>query len=151
MLQRMNGAGDTLWTKVYKIYTQDLSYRMLIDSQSIFIVGIGNDNGRYNYTLLKTDTSGTLLWRKSYRTLFNNSYAADLLLLQNGNIIIAGSSQVANYKMQMHLVEVNNNGDSLRAATIPIKGSAYSEYLYRVLQQLQPSLRWKLHLQRYYR
>lgn len=69
ILFKFNNNLDTLWTKMYNKSDWDIAYKCRQTNDGGFILtgstrGVGNDNT--DFYLVKTDSSGNLIWQKNY-------------------------------------------------------------------------------------
>jgi hypothetical protein len=102
-LIKMNAAGDTLWTKSFfsnfsgsdVIQTKDGGY---------FIAGS---------TMIKTDSSGNLLWSKAIAG-FNTDHSNSVIETAAGEIVIAGQSKLTNpTNYQFVLIKSDSAGNQI--------------------------------------
>jgi hypothetical protein len=89
----------------------------LSSSENNEIMGIGSSNdsaGNSYLWLISIDTSMTLLSEKYYLTPFNNTWATRNLNNYQGNVIIAGTSDISGTN-SLFFYEVSENFDSINA------------------------------------
>lgn len=104
---------DIVWQQTYGGNDEDIAVQLLathdgyvILGQSSSYEGVWNDNrGDIDVVLIKTDFNGNTQWQKSYGG-FNADYAADIVQLSSGNLLIAGTSFSEGFDV------LNNNGGS---------------------------------------
>lgn len=93
-LMRGDKSGNYLWSKSYGGSEEDGGKRLLfIDSIGYYIAGYTNSigNGGYDFYFVRTDTSGNVLWEKS----FGDSgweQLSDAILLTDSSFIFSGFS-----------------------------------------------------------
>lgn len=117
LILKTDSVGNEQWNKTYGGIYPDFSNKMIITSDSNYIIvggtnsfgpiglGFNQDTIRENVYIIKVDTLGNIKWKYSYGdTLIN--YAYDVLELFNGDLIIVGVTNMYNSI-------VNNSGDIL--------------------------------------
>ena len=122
-LVRLNANGDTLWTRTYGTsafnsagaiaYTRDHGF--ILAGVSDFLTA-----GAENVNIIRTDSSGNLLWETPYaiRGAGNTCGASAVVQLPDGSFIIAGWlhwDSGTNY--DAFLARVNADGDTLWTST----------------------------------
>ena len=94
---------------------QDIASGLLEHSNGYFIPAFSGRSDRDQFTLLKTDTAGTLLWRKAYGWS-GNDFPVYTCYTQDGNILMTGvSTPPPAYRLVVKMLLLNQNGDSLRS------------------------------------
>jgi hypothetical protein len=94
-LVRLNSSGDTLWTKVYGGTNKEYGRCVIQTADGGFAVcGETQSYGMFknDVFLLKTDSSGTLLWAKTYGGN-DEDYGYSLKQTADGGYIIAGKTK----------------------------------------------------------
>ncbi|HAY32639.1 MAG TPA: hypothetical protein DCY06_00775, partial [Bacteroidetes bacterium] len=87
-LIKTNLFGDTLWTKTYSDYTQSAGYSLDIGNNGNYIIGGTADTTDSNFPkslVMKTDTSGNLIWKKTY-SLGMNEWCRSIRKKNNGYV-----------------------------------------------------------------
>jgi len=104
------------WTRQYNLDgLQDIGAGLLEAADGYFIPAVSTRSDRDRFTLLKTDTAGTLLWQKSYGWS-GNDLPAYTCYTQTGNILMTGmSSPPPSYRLLVKMLLLDQNGDSLRS------------------------------------
>ena len=94
--------------------SDDYSTAILAATDGCFIsAAVGGRANRLQFKLLKTDTTGTVLWQKNYG-VSSNDFIAGMRYTAEGNILLAGQSTPApSNKLRLRLLLVNPAGDSL--------------------------------------
>tara|TARA_R110000850_G_scaffold271031_2_gene404663 strand:+ start:59139 stop:60536 length:1398 start_codon:yes stop_codon:yes gene_type:complete len=97
-LLKLNTEGELLWSKTYGGSLDDRATKLINTSDGGFaIIGftrsndgdVSNNNGFYDYWLLKLDTSGTMMWEKTYG--FNgNDQGQSVVQTQDGGYFLTG-------------------------------------------------------------
>jgi len=112
---------DTVW---FKTYTGDFMYypRTLLKTRDGNYLIHGDGSGKYNgktctdITLVKTDTSGNELWRKTlgYHTVTRNNQYGNLIELENGNLALTFAVQEYGFiKQYTHVAMLDSLGNTL--------------------------------------
>ena len=114
-LIRTNDSGDTLWTRKFGTLGTDNIECLTIGNGGFYLTGgtngagVGGDDGY----LVKTDTSGSVLWTKT----FGGSQPDDfhrVELTSDGGLILSGTtSSTGPLQPNMWLMRTNSTGDSL--------------------------------------
>lgn len=130
-LIKTNFTGDTLWTRTFGGADEDEcnSVRQTTDGGYI-LAGTTKSFGAgyYDVYILKTDSSGNLLWSKTYGGT-SADYAKSIQQTSDGGYIIFGYT--ASYgaggpgAFDMYLIKTNSNGDSLWTRTF---GGTWPDY-----------------------
>jgi hypothetical protein len=102
-------SGDTIWTRIYNgINHREVSPTdMKIDPKyNIYICGLGTaDTGNTNYdlALLKYDSSGQLLWERTYDN-YVYEFARTIAFDSVGNIIVAGFTDTLGLYVKSYII-----------------------------------------------
>jgi len=116
ILMKLNAFGDTLWWNSYGGY--ELSKDLLLNNDSIYVVGRNTDNG----LLLKTDEDGKIIFNKKYS--FGSAYTEfnSLKMIDDSNLFIFGAafSSTPDFSLfsKYILFRTNLYGDSLYSVLI---------------------------------
>ena len=112
---RLNGAGDTLWTRAYGGgFLGGLAFDAAQTADGGFIL-CGDRDG--NGTLVRLDTNGDLLWARSYGTAFNGDGLVAVVALSDG-FAACGRIQGQGTDIQNALlIRTDLNGDTLFTRT----------------------------------
>ena len=112
---RLNGAGDTLWTRAYGGgFLGGLAFDAAQTADGGFIL-CGDRDG--NGTLVRLDTNGDLLWARSYGTAFNGDGLNAVVALSDG-FAACGRIQGQGTDIQNALlIRTDLNGDTLFTRT----------------------------------
>lgn len=87
-LIKTNLFGDTLWTKTYSDYIQSAGYSLDIGHNGNYIIGGTADTTDSNFPkslVMKTDTSGNVIWKKTY-SLGKNEWCRSIRKTKNGYV-----------------------------------------------------------------
>lgn len=123
------------WSQTYGGNDEDIALELLATNDGYVILGQSssyegewNDNqGDIDIVLIKIDSNGNKQWQKSYGG-FNADYAADIVQLNSGSLLIAGTSFSVGNDVS------NNNGGSdawlfeINNAGVIIWNSNYGSY-----------------------
>ena len=122
LIIRINGQGDTLWAKTFGGNSDDYALGVL-DSQNpdLSIIVAGHTNsfgfGGMDIYVTKIDSSGEILWSKTYGGV-GNEYAYSIARALDGGYIIAGSTtSFGAGEKDVYLIKINSKGDLLWART----------------------------------
>jgi len=115
-LIKIDGAGDTLWTRVYGGSEDDFGTAICTMNNGGYLVtgwtesyGSGSDD----IYLLRLDANGDTLWTRVYGDQ-NQDYGEGVIQTNTGNFIITGVVQDAGEAMsRIFIFEVDENGDSV--------------------------------------
>jgi len=100
--------GDTAWVRRLDFSGNDKPYGLGVDAQgNAYVAGAGYDQSRL--VVVKYDSSGQLLWAKSFGPVGS---ASDLALDAQGNVFVCGILQGS-----MATLKIRPNGDSVWART----------------------------------
>ncbi len=113
---KYNSAGDTLWTKRYQGpgTGDDIVNAMIVDSVgnfylagSSFVLGNGMD-----CLLMKYNSSGDLIWVKTYGEYYNYDDAILSMTMDNaGNIYLTGSTKISSTNIAYITMKYDNDGN----------------------------------------
>jgi hypothetical protein len=93
-LIKTNNFGDTLWTKRYGGNSDERSYSVLQTSDGGYLIAGGSGSYNlinYDVYLIKTDSSGNMIWSKVLVSL-NNEYCNAIQQTNDGGYIIIGNT-----------------------------------------------------------
>lgn len=117
---RTNKSGDTLWTKTYGNYPNDLMYHAKPTSDGGFLLMGYTDQGGYaKGTIIKTNATGYPMWT-TYMGSSGNSYAYESLEDTNGQYICSGSTLSGTF--QVLLQRLNTSGSAIISKTYHSSG-----------------------------
>lgn len=136
--------GNVIWERTYggsdEDYTVDLmelsdgNYMLLGHSTSIDY-DIPDNYGDLDISLMKLDQNGNIIWQESYGGLYND-IASDMIELDNGNIMIGGSTFSSNIDVSFNngnsdgwILEVDQAGDIVWENTYGAEGNDYIQSL----------------------
>ncbi len=166
LLVKTDSSGNMLWNKTYGglghaeansvIQTSDGGYAIAGYTESY-------DTGGSNFWLVKTDSSGNMMWNKSYGQLDTNAYS--VIQTGDGGYAIAGSSAVqgnfwlvktdssgsmqwnktygrAGYQVAYSVVQTGDGGYALAGFTAPFPGVPGTEDVWLVKTDSSGNLQW---------
>ncbi|MCB0783716.1 MAG: hypothetical protein KDC02_05705 [Flavobacteriales bacterium] len=112
---RLNGAGDTLWTRAYGGgFLGSLAFDAEQTADGGFIL-CGERDG--NGTLVRLDTNGDLLWARSYGTAFNGDGLIAVVALSDGFAACGRIQGQGADNQNALLIRTDLNGDTLFTRT----------------------------------
>jgi gliding motility-associated-like protein len=118
-LVKLRQDGSLVWCRTFgnaNQYDDGSVVRELADG-NYMIAGRYIAMGTFNAFLMKTDTSGNMLWLKCYGDTLQHMWAMDFREMQNGDIVLGGSTTLLKPNYQSFsdnfLMRVNSNGDTL--------------------------------------
>jgi Secretion system C-terminal sorting domain len=111
-LLRMDGNGDTLWTKTYGGEANDRGYSVKQTSDGGFIItGSLNTDSFDDLWIVKTDSNGDTTWTRTYNTTFTST-GRSIQQTTDGGYIIAGSNSFIFSMGKAILLKINSSGDT---------------------------------------
>lgn len=118
-LIRTNDSGDTLWTKKFGTPGTDNIEYIAVGNNGFYLgggtngAGVGGDDGY----VVKTDTSGNVLWGKTYGGSQPDDFHRVEITLDGGLIMSGTTSSTGPLQPNMWLMRADANGDSLWSNT----------------------------------
>jgi hypothetical protein len=94
-IMKINSSGDTLWSKIYGGSGDEIMNSMIPTKDGGYMMaGITNSFGAGDYDILltKTDSSGNLLWSKSYGNIYTDN-VGDIVQASDGGYLVCGLSK----------------------------------------------------------
>jgi hypothetical protein len=90
-IAKMNTGGDTLWLKTYYEEYWDAASDIEQDQEGNLVVSVnGGSFGEFgNWTVIKTDTAGHMLWSTTIEDSVDFAYGGRLAILSDGSIMLA--------------------------------------------------------------
>lgn len=136
--------GNTIWEKTYggsdEDYTVEIlelydgNYMLLGHSTSIDY-DVPDNYGDLDISLMKLDNEGEIIWQQSYGGLYND-VASDIIELENGNVMIGGSTFSNNIDISFNngnsdgwIFEVDQSGEIKWESTYGAEGNDYIQSL----------------------
>jgi len=153
-LVKITSSGTLQWSKTFGGVGNDFGTRVRQNATGGFVISGYTDGfglGSNDMYLLKTDSTGTLLWSKT----FGNSLgelAFDLQLTSDGGIMLSGYSYITSTDRQACLVKTDaagiiewamQYGDSLDENALSAKQNSNGEY---VIGAYSTSFAWNPHI-----
>jgi gliding motility-associated-like protein len=118
-LIKLNANGTLVWSKsigTNGFFDEGSSINELSDGNYL-LTGRYISMGAFNAFLMKTDTSGNLLWLKCYGDSLHSTWGFDVKEMPNGNLVLAGSTTLAKFNYQSFsdnfVMQLNPTGDTL--------------------------------------
>lgn len=119
-LVKLDANGNLLWCITFGNvghYDESTSILELQDGNYL-LTGKYISMGTFNAFLLKTHTSGNLLWLKCFGDTLQHATGCDIKMLNNGDILMVGSTILAkaNYRSygDNFIFKLNSQGDTIR-------------------------------------
>jgi len=115
--------GNVLWQQSYNYSGASKDYGTCITTDNfgnIYVAGASfiNYSHATDYVILKYDTAGTLLWSQSYNQgNYTIDIPADIILDNNGNIIVIGASANQTTNEDFLTIKLDNSGNILWHST----------------------------------
>ena len=113
-LIKLNGSGDTVWTRQYGGSGNDGGYAIETTSDSGFIIaGYTSSYGQGNYDiwLIRTNSTGDTIWTKTFGGP-NSDIGYSIQQTSDDGFIVVGSFD-GGANQQVILIKINSYGDSL--------------------------------------
>src|SRR5205085_3578427 len=114
ILIRLNSFGDTLWTKGYQSLTGKV-VQQTSDGGFIIAGAISLPSSQLDDAyLLKTDSMGEVLWKKTYGYYNKDEMAESLVLTTDSGIIFTGTTEGPSASSKnIWVIKTNNVGDTV--------------------------------------
>jgi len=134
LLFKTNSVGDVLWRKQFGGVGPDGGKAVIpaLDNGGYFITGYQNnfDSSGYNIWLIKTNSSGNMVWSKSYGG--NDwDFAHSITTLADSTYVIAGETySFGNGQRDVYLVRFDANGDTLWTKTYGGPADDVAKYIF---------------------
>ncbi|MGC9315684.1 MAG: T9SS type A sorting domain-containing protein, partial [bacterium] len=111
---KINGSGDTLWTKTYGLDYDEAHCAIESDDGSIYIAGdtYSYSSGSADIWLIKLNSDGDSLWTKAYGGP-RADHCYDMILTQDSCIILTGDVDTSPSSGKTWLAKVNMEGEML--------------------------------------
>jgi len=127
-LLKLNSSGDTLWTRTYGGTEEDAGFSVQQTSDGGYIIAGSTYSfgvGVSDFYLLKTDSSGVMLWTRTYGGFcFDEGFSVQQT--SDGGYIITGETcSFGNGNDDVYLVKTNSLGDTLWTRTY---GGTYKDW-----------------------
>ncbi len=112
-ITKINNNGEVIWAKTYGGTEYDFSHRVIQTNDGNYIVigrswSFGNSNG--DIWIIKINSSGEIIWQKSYGTSYLDTSYSIIETSDNGYLITGGSWSKEN-QSDVIVIKINNNGD----------------------------------------
>ncbi len=111
-LLRLNSLGDTLWLKDYGLLglTDNVAAIDTIGSDGFVVFGTNYNGQDYDMRLIRTDTSGAVLWEQQYGGLEDQNCRSGQRTL-DGGFVLAGFTYFNSDHLNMYVVKVDSAGN----------------------------------------
>ncbi len=129
-LSKINYKGEIIWLKTYGGAINESAKMVKSTPDNGFIFsGYSSSytNGGNDYYLVKTDSEGNLQWQKHYGGV-NDEVAYSIDFTKDGGYILGGKTNSYGFGgVDLFMIKVDANGDSLWQKTFGTTGDDYSE------------------------
>ncbi len=124
-LIKINGSGDTIWTKTYGGSSSDIAYSIKPKINGGYIVAgmsqshdgdlEGHDYSGNAIWIISINDSGNLIWETIYSNVPVNDHPISILATTDGGYLVSGSPEEHNeeYGLDILLLKLNSGGDVL--------------------------------------
>lgn len=132
--------GNTIWERTYGGTDEDYTVKMLQHSDGNYLLlghstsidfDIPDNYGDLDISLMKLSENGDIIWQESFGGRFDD-FASDILELENGNVLIGGSTFSDNIDISQNngnsdgwIFEVDQAGDIVWEKTYGDSGNDY--------------------------
>lgn len=129
---KLKANGDAIWTKYYINGVKDINSINSTQDNNYVIASAKIINGLEKAYISKIDTSGSIIWEKSYARDTNNYKFTTVIELSDSNFIAGGNDYDFSQnpvKERVRLMVLNNNGDSLWSEQYTHYGGVTQDYI----------------------
>ena len=123
LLIKINNDGDTLWSKAYSCYQEEWGQNLIETSEGGLILvstiwGFGA--GAFDIFILKTDSTGEVIWAKTYGTSLDE-YSQSIFQTSDGGFILTGGSKsdTGSTGHDVYTIRLTSFGDTLWSRLYP--------------------------------
>lgn len=119
LLTKLQSNGTLLWSKLYGTsgFFDEGSAILELKDGNYLLTGRYVSMGTFNAFLMKTDTSGNVLWFKCYGDTLHHMRAMDIKEFSNGDILMGGSTTLRKTNFQSFsdnfIMRLSSTGDTL--------------------------------------
>ncbi len=114
-IAKMDIWGDTLWLKTYYEEYWDAAFDIEQDQEDNLVASVnGGSFGEFgNWTVIKTDSNGEMLWSTAIEDSVDYAYEGRLAILNDGSIMLAFYSGLewSNYGRAYHVAKLTSEGE----------------------------------------
>lgn len=132
---KIDESGEMIWQKNYGGSAMDWAESVVQDEEGNLIIAgytssndgdVAENNGNYDFWVIKLDSSGNLLWEKTYGDEIDN-LATYVITTQDNNYIVAGYKTDESYVSSQWIIKIEPSaGELLWEKTFEGTGLAYS-------------------------
>ena len=118
-LTKTDSLGDVLWSKVYERPKDDFGFSIINTSDNgLLLCGVKDYNtNNSSCIIIKTDTSGNILWNKSYNSFSNYSYGNRAIQTFDGGYFVG--TTMNDGVPQLFLIKTDSSGNSYCTDSVP--------------------------------
>lgn len=125
---KFNPGGELLWSKTYDGRGNGNNRLMAFDvdgSGNIYVTGYTkNESNKSDYTTIKYNTDGIIMWSKNYNSGIGSAYPLDLKIDNSGCIIITGGAWIGNVNYNdFATIKYDSSGNQLWTKIFNVPGS----------------------------
>ncbi len=126
----LNIGTEVLWTKEYGGYLDDHGYGIAKSQDNCYIIVGATKSysaGGYDVYLIKIDTTGGIIWEKTYGGSLDD-YGYSVKTTADGGFIIAGTTKsFGDENGDVYLIKTDNQGNSMwqKVFTFPLTDNGY--------------------------
>jgi hypothetical protein len=136
-LVKLNGIGDTLWTRTYGGTGMERAYAVQQTRDEGYIIAGYTTSfgaGLEDFYLVKTDSNGDTLWTRTYGGV-GTDWAYSACQTDDGGYILAGYTTPSEYgDASVYLVKTDQAGDTLWTRAIRRNPTFYFDMAYYIQQ-----------------
>jgi len=136
LLLKLNANGDSLWSANFGSDYDDWGKSVCQTTDGGYVITGYKSFGYFNQDiyLIKTNSTGTLSWERTYGGSFNDQGNCVIQTDDNG-FVIAGSYEISSADGQAYIIKTNQNGDIVWELTY---GNSYYDNVYYI-QKIAPN------------
>jgi hypothetical protein len=113
-LIKIDISGNILWTKAFSSSSDGYNASVVQSDDGGFVIAgkIYSTTSIYDVVLLKTDSTGNLIWNKTFGNTWGE-YASSLKKTYDGGYIIAGTNSAPSTGNNIYIIKTDSIGDTL--------------------------------------
>ncbi|MBN1150239.1 hypothetical protein JXA84_03340 [candidate division WOR-3 bacterium] len=115
-LIKVNSSGNLIWSKAYDENNRNDNFQQVIQSSDggYMMIGISVFSSNVSdFWVVKTNGSGDVVWDKLYWSTGMENSGYSIVQCTDGNYVITGWSEIATQNVDLYIVKINNNGDTI--------------------------------------
>uniref|UniRef100_A0A7V4E3P4 T9SS type A sorting domain-containing protein n=1 Tax=candidate division WOR-3 bacterium TaxID=2052148 RepID=A0A7V4E3P4_UNCW3 len=120
-LIKLNGFGDTIWTRTYGLPYDEHAHSVQQTSDGGYILGgsmyfLGS-GGWWDFYLIKTDADGNVIWEKTYGGEYDEDCWSVIETSDGGYIAVGSTTSFGAGDYDIYLLKTDSDGDTLWTKT----------------------------------